>query len=163
MNDPLCLDPMWLHFLDKITSDIQKFEGNKGKDPSDSVTTFPLWFSSNSLNHDFVWLQLFQRTLTGSIVKRYIEFSRGIYQTFNDLSLVLLNLFQLQVSTSCQHFRKIIPPISLITFKNGIDKRCWLRPTFNPFFIGMVLEIFLSIYCEGCLDILSDYLGTCYL
>ena len=54
MNDPLCLDPMWLHFLDKITSDIQKFEGNKGKDPSDSVTTFPLWFSSNSLNHDSV-------------------------------------------------------------------------------------------------------------
>ena len=54
MNDPLCHDLMWLLFLDKITSDIQKFEGKKGKDPGDNVTTFHLWLSSNSLNHDSV-------------------------------------------------------------------------------------------------------------
>ena len=54
MNDPLCHDPMWLLFLSKLTSDIQKFEAKNGNDPGDNVTTFHLWLSSNSLNHDSV-------------------------------------------------------------------------------------------------------------
>ena len=35
--------------------------------------------SLQTLNNDFVRLRLFQHTLIGSVVKWYIEFSRGTY------------------------------------------------------------------------------------
>ena len=81
------------------------------KFPLMHVTTFHLCWCSNSLNHDFVRLRLFQRTLIGFAMKWYIELFGSIYCTFNDLSMAFLNHFQLLIcydagtdllSTFCQ-------------------------------------------------------------
>jgi hypothetical protein len=65
MNDLVHYDPSWPPIPTKTPSDIPKFEGNTGEDPCDHVTTFHLWFSSNSLNDDYVHLRLFQCNLMG--------------------------------------------------------------------------------------------------
>ena len=49
-NDPVAHDPPWPAVPSKIPSDIPKFKGKPGEDPSEHVTTFHLWFSSNSLH-----------------------------------------------------------------------------------------------------------------
>ena len=51
MNDPVSYDPAWLAVPTKLPSNIPKFEGKPREDPSEHVTTFHLWCSSNSL-HD---------------------------------------------------------------------------------------------------------------
>jgi hypothetical protein len=56
MNDPVSHDPTWPHVPTKLPADIPKFEGKNGEDPSDHVTTFHLWCSSNYLNHDSIRL-----------------------------------------------------------------------------------------------------------
>jgi hypothetical protein len=81
----------------KFPFDIPKFEGNPGEDPSDHVTTFHLWFSSNSLKDDFIKLCLFQCTLIGGEKKWYIELENSKYSYFNDLAMVFLNHFQFPV------------------------------------------------------------------
>jgi hypothetical protein len=83
MNGVVHHDPTWPPIPTKIPSNIPKFEGKTGEDPSDHVTTFHLWFSSNSLNDDSIRLRLFQRTLTGISTKWYIELPGGMYETFN--------------------------------------------------------------------------------
>jgi hypothetical protein len=60
MNDPVRHDMTWPPVPTKLPSNILKFEGNNGEDPSDHVTTFHLWCSSKSLNDDFICLILFQ-------------------------------------------------------------------------------------------------------
>ena len=74
--------------LPSFIPDIPKFEGNNSEDPGEHVTNFHLWFSWNSLSHDSVFLWLFQCTLMGHAEKWYIEFPRGTYRTFNDLSMM---------------------------------------------------------------------------
>ena len=49
-NDPVAHDPAWLAVPTKLPSDIPKFEGKPGEDPSEHVMTFHLWCSSNSLH-----------------------------------------------------------------------------------------------------------------
>ena len=88
---------MWLVVPRKLPLDIQKFEGKSGKDPREHVTTFHLWGSSNSLNHESIHLKPFQRTLTGPTMKSYIEILGGTYQTFNNLAMTFMNHFQLPV------------------------------------------------------------------
>jgi hypothetical protein len=61
------------------------------------VTTFHLWFSSNSLNDDSIRLHLFKHALNGGISKWYIELKRGKYSNFCELAMVFLNHFQLLV------------------------------------------------------------------
>ena len=77
MNDPVSHDLAWPVVPTKLPSDIPKFEGKPGEDPSKHVTTFHLWFSSNSLHEDSIRLRLFQHTLTGPAAKWYIELPRG--------------------------------------------------------------------------------------
>ena len=77
INDPVSHDLTWLIVPTKIPSYIPKFKGKNGEDPGENVTNFHLWCSLNSLNHNYVLLQLFQHTLTGSAAKWYIEFPRG--------------------------------------------------------------------------------------
>ena len=72
-NDPVAHDPAWPGVPTKLSSDIPKFKGKRAEDPSEHVTTFPLWYSSNSLHDDSIRLRLFQHTLIGPAVKWYIE------------------------------------------------------------------------------------------
>jgi hypothetical protein len=83
--------------LTKLPLDIPKFEDKPNEDPSDHVTTFHLWCSSNLLKYDSVHLRLFQRTLIGSVVKWYIELDRSRYSSFDKLAMDLLSHFQLPV------------------------------------------------------------------
>jgi hypothetical protein len=49
LNDPIYHDPRWPPMMTKFPSDIPKFEAKPNEDPGDHVTTFHLWYSSNSL------------------------------------------------------------------------------------------------------------------
>ena len=77
MNDLVSHDLAWPAIPNKIPSDIPKFEGKEGEDPSEHVTTFQIWCSSNSLHDDSIHLRLFQCTLTRPTMKLYVELSRG--------------------------------------------------------------------------------------
>ena len=55
-NDPVSHDPMCLVVPTKLPLDILKFKGKNGEDPGEHVTTFHLWFYTNSLNHDSIHL-----------------------------------------------------------------------------------------------------------
>jgi hypothetical protein len=74
LNDPIRHSPQWPAIPAKLPSDIPKFNGKAGEDPNNHVMTFHLWFSSNSLMDESIRLHIFQRTLTGSAAKWYIEF-----------------------------------------------------------------------------------------
>ena len=95
MNDPVFHDPAWPVVPNKLPSDIPKFEGKAGEDPSEHVTTFHLWCSSNSLRDDSICLRLFQCTLTEPAAKWYIEKPRGEFTLFDDLAMNFFNHFQL--------------------------------------------------------------------
>jgi hypothetical protein len=97
MNDPIFHDSHWPPMLTKFPSYIPNFEGKPGENPSDHVTTFHLWCSSNSLKDDYVQLFLFQCTLIRGVTKWYIEMECSRYSYFNDLEMVFLNHFQLPV------------------------------------------------------------------
>jgi hypothetical protein len=56
MKNPVSHDPRWPPIPTKLPLDIPKFEGKNGEDPGDHITTFHLWFSPNSLNHDSIRL-----------------------------------------------------------------------------------------------------------
>jgi hypothetical protein len=73
LNDPIRHSPQWPAIPAKLPSDIPKFDGKPGEDPNNHVMTFHLWCSSNSLMDDSIRLHIFQRTLTGSAAKWYIE------------------------------------------------------------------------------------------
>ena len=98
MNDLVSHDLAWPAVPTKLPSDIPKFEGKPGEDPSEHVTTFHRWCSSNSLHNDSIHLRLFQCTLTGPTVKWYIELPMGAFILFDDLAMTFLNHFQLPVS-----------------------------------------------------------------
>ena len=90
MNDPVAHDPAWPAVPTKIPSNIPEFEGKPGEDLREHVTTFHLWFSSNSLHQYSIHLRLFQRTLIGPVAKWYIELPRGAFALFDDLAMTLL-------------------------------------------------------------------------
>ena len=46
---------------------------------------------------DSVWLQLFQRTLTSTVVKWYIELPQHSFVDFGSLAIVFLTHFQLAI------------------------------------------------------------------
>ena len=136
MNDLVSHDPAWPAIPNKIPSDIPKFEGKAEKDPSEHVTTFHLWCSSNSLHDNSIRLRLFQRTLTEPVAKWYIELPRGEFVLFDDLSMTFLNHFHyLYVPTlvpnSFQPSGKINPHKFWITLKSGVDRSSWLNPLYH--------------------------------
>jgi len=67
----------------KLPSDIPKFEGKPGEDPSNHVMTYHLWCASNSISDDSICLRLFQRTLIGLAAKWYIELARASFYNFS--------------------------------------------------------------------------------
>jgi hypothetical protein len=96
-NDPIFHSPIWPVIPAKLPSDIPKSDGKSGEDPNNHVMTFHLWCSSNSLMDDFVHLHLFQRTLTGSTTKWYIELPHASFHDFNSLAMYFLTHFQLPI------------------------------------------------------------------
>ena len=124
-NDPVPHNPTWPTVPTKIPSDIPKFEGKASEDPSENVTTFHLWCSSNSLLNNSIRLRLFQQTLMimWQMVYRVTE---GDYATFDDLAMTFLIISSyLYVTTSvpnsCQPSSKTKPRIFQIIFKSGVD------------------------------------------
>jgi hypothetical protein len=77
MKNPMCHHPTWTPIPTKHLSDILKLKGKNGEDSGDHVTTFHLWFSSNSLNDDSIQLRLFQHILIRVAAKWYIDLPRG--------------------------------------------------------------------------------------
>jgi hypothetical protein len=96
-NDPIYHSPVWLAILAKLPSDIPKFDGKPREDPNNHVMTFHLWCSYNSLMDDSIRLRLFQRTLTGSATKWYIELPCASFHDFNSLAMSFLTHFQLPI------------------------------------------------------------------
>ena len=95
INDPIHHDPSWPAMPTKLPSDITKFEGLVGEDPTNHVRSFHMWCSSNSITDDSVHLRLFQRTLTGEASKWYIDQASSSHTTFATLSWDFLSYFQL--------------------------------------------------------------------
>jgi hypothetical protein len=93
LNDPIFYDPCCPPMLTTFPSDIPKFQGKPGEDPGDHVTTFHLWCSSNSLNHESIKLQFFEHTLIWVAVKWYIKLNGSKYAYFNDLEMIFLKHF----------------------------------------------------------------------
>eukprot|EP00253_Pinus_taeda_P014433 PITA_14433 len=96
-NDPIAYAPWWPVIPHKLPSDIPKFNGNLGEDPSNHVMTFHLWCSSNTLNDDSIWLHLFQCMLIGLAAKWYIELPRASFDNFSTLATTFLTHFQLPI------------------------------------------------------------------
>jgi hypothetical protein len=96
-NDPILHDPTWPNMPTKLPSDIPKFEGKPGEDPTNHVMTFHLWCSSNNIMDDSIHLRLFQRTLTGPSAKWYVDEKSGSHVTFESLAKAFLAFFQLPV------------------------------------------------------------------
>lgn len=97
MNDPINYLPFWPTMPNKFPSDIPKFEGKPGEDPSNHVMTYHLWCASNSISDDWIRLRLFQRTLIGLVAKWYIELPRASFYNFSQLATSFLTHFQLSV------------------------------------------------------------------
>jgi hypothetical protein len=97
LNDPIRHSHQWPVIPAKLPSDIPKFDGKVGEDPNNHVMTFHLWCSSNSFMDDSIRLRLFQRTLTGSAAKWYIEFPHGFFSDFNTLAMAFLTHYQLPI------------------------------------------------------------------
>ena len=58
-NDPIYYHSYWLPMLHNFPSDMPKFEGKPGEDPSNHVMTYHLWCASNSLIIDSIRLRIF--------------------------------------------------------------------------------------------------------
>ena len=96
-NDPIAYYQYWPSMPSKLPSDIPKFEGKPGEDPSNHVMTYHLWCASNSISDDSIRLRLFQRTLIGLAAKWYIELPRASFYNFSQLATSFLTHFQLPV------------------------------------------------------------------
>ena len=97
MNDPVRHEPSWPPVPTTLSSDIPKFEGKVDEDHGAHATTFHLWCSSNSLNEDLGRLRLFQRTLTSTAAKWYIELPSAAFSSFWDLANAFLSHFHLPI------------------------------------------------------------------
>jgi hypothetical protein len=93
MNDPIFHDPTWPNMPTKLPSDMPKFEGELGEDTNNHVMNFHLWFSSNNVMDDSILLKLFQRTLTGSSAKWYVDEKSESHITFESLANAFLSFF----------------------------------------------------------------------
>ena len=99
INDHIQHNPSWPPIPVKLPSDIPKFDGKQGDDLKNHVMKFHLWCSSKSLMDDSIRLRLFQRNLTGTAMKWYIELPQHSFVilsrwkpyflcTFNSISIM---------------------------------------------------------------------------
>jgi hypothetical protein len=59
--------------------------------------SFHLWCSSNRIMEDSIHLQLFQRTLTSTTTKWYVDKNSGAHSIFESLAKSFLSFFQLPI------------------------------------------------------------------
>jgi hypothetical protein len=97
LNDPILHSLFWPVIPTKLPSKIPKFDGQPREYPNNHVMNFHLWCSSNSLMDDSIRLRIFQRTLTSSDTKWYIEFPIGFFNDFNTLAMEFLTHYQLTI------------------------------------------------------------------
>ena len=71
----------------KIPSDIPKFIGKLREDPKNDVMAFHCWCSSNSLMDNSICVHLFQRTLTSTAAKWYIELPSHFFVDYGTLAM----------------------------------------------------------------------------
>lgn len=83
--------------LVKIPTNILKFEGKTGDDPTSHITTYHLWCVSNSILDDSIKLHLFPCTLTSNAAKWFIELPTSSFHDFGSLAMVFLTHFQLPI------------------------------------------------------------------
>ena len=95
INDPIQHDLGWPVMPTKFPSNIPKFEGNDGEDPTNHICSFHMWCSSNSITDDSIHLQLFQHMLTGDTAKWYVDHASASHSTFATLAKVFQSYFQL--------------------------------------------------------------------
>ena len=93
INNPLLHDPNWPIMPTKHLSDILKFEGNPGKNPTDHVHSFHMWCLSHSITKDSIHLRLFQRTLIGVVAKLFVDQPHPSHSTFMTLAKEFLSYF----------------------------------------------------------------------
>ena len=96
-NDPILHNLFWPPVPTKILGDCPKFDGKANEDPQAHVMPYHLWRSSNSWLDDLIQVRLFQRTLTSSVAKWYIELARRSFQDFNSLAMAFQTHFQLPI------------------------------------------------------------------
>ena len=86
INKPIHHDASWPAMPTKLHSNIPKFEGLAGEDPSNHVQSFHMWCSSNSIIDDSNHLRLLQRMLTGEASKWYVDQAPSSNTTFATLA-----------------------------------------------------------------------------
>lgn len=95
INDPLLHDHNLPPMPTKLPSNIPKFEGNPREYPTNHVPSFHMWFSSNSISKESIHLHLFQRTLTRSTTKGYVNQPHFSHSTFATLSNTFPSYFNI--------------------------------------------------------------------
>jgi hypothetical protein len=96
-NDPILHNPTWPTMPTKLPSDILKFDGKLGDDPTNHIMTFHLLCSSNIIMDDSIRLRLFQCMLTDPSTKWYVEEKSRSNVTFESLAKSFLTFFQLPI------------------------------------------------------------------
>jgi hypothetical protein len=96
-NDPIWHHLAWPPVPVKIPTDIPKFDGKTGENPTNHITTYHLWCVSNSFLDDSIKLWLFPRTLIGNTAKWFIELPSAIFSDFQSLAIAFLTHFQLPI------------------------------------------------------------------
>ena len=97
MNDPIWHYFAWPMVPFKIPTDIPKFGGKNGEDPTNHITTYHLWCVSNYFLDDSIKLRLFPRTLTSNAAKWFIELPTASFFNFQSLAISFLTHFQLPI------------------------------------------------------------------
>ena len=95
INDPIHHDADWAAMPTNLPSDILKFEGNAGENPTNHCRSFHMWCSSNSITDDSICLRLFERTLTGDATKWYVDQPSASHSIFAMLTKAFLSYFRL--------------------------------------------------------------------
>jgi hypothetical protein len=85
-NDSILHDP---------PSDISKFEGKPGEDPTNQIMSFHMWCSFNKIMEYSIHLRLFQSMLIGLFTKWYVDEKVRSHSTFESLEKSLLSFLQL--------------------------------------------------------------------
>ena len=92
-NDPIQHHFAWPSIPTKIPTEIPKFDGKTGDDPTNHMTTYHLCCVSNSFLDDSLKMQLFPHTLTRNAAKWFIELLAASFYDFQSLEISFLTHF----------------------------------------------------------------------